>query len=300
MVIFMNKKNIQIISAPSILGLKPTGVEKLADSLLSNGLMKKLKLKKPVLTIPTFNDSYTFTQDPANQCLNVDKLRDFSLILSKQIFELTEKENFLVVLGGDCSILLGITLALKMKGEYGLIFFDAHADFYEPEKSLTGETADMDLAIITGNGPEILGNINDQKPYIKEKNVIHIGQRDWEETQKYGSQDIKDSDIKCFDLKYIKKHGSEKTSNLMIKYMKSLNLENFWIHFDTDVLSDELNPAVDYRLPDGLSFEDCEYFMKELMKTGKIAGISITIFNPELDVENTISKKLVDFLAKFL
>ena len=82
MVIFMNKKNIQIISAPSILGLKPTGVEKLADSLLSNGLMKKLKVKKPVLTIPTFNDSYTFTRDPASQCLNADKFRDFSLILS--------------------------------------------------------------------------------------------------------------------------------------------------------------------------------------------------------------------------
>ena len=294
----MNRKNIQIISAPSILGLKPTGVEKLADSLLSNGLMEKLKVKIPVLAIPTFNNSYSFIRDPASQCLNVEKLRDFSLILSEKILKFTEKENFLLVLGGDCSILLGITLSLKMKGEYGLIFFDAHADFYEPEKSLTGEAADMDLAIITGNGPEILGNINNQKPYIKEKNVIHIGQRDWEETQKYGSRDIKESNIQCFDLKYIKKHGSKNTSNLMIKYMNNLNLKNFWIHFDTDVLSDELNSAVDYRLPGGLSFEECEYFIKELLGTGKIMGISITIFNPELDKENTISKKLVNFLLK--
>lgn len=58
----------------------------------------------------------------------------------------------------------------------GLIFLDANADFYEPEKSITGEVADMDLAIVTGRGPELLTNINDQRPYLRDENVIHIGQ----------------------------------------------------------------------------------------------------------------------------
>ncbi|CAN5501775.1 hypothetical protein BH23BAC1_BH23BAC1_25200 [soil metagenome] len=65
-------------------------------------------------------------------------------------------------MGGDCSIHIGIMSALKEKGNYGLIFLDTHADFYAPEQSITGEVADMDLAIVTGRGPEILNNINNQ------------------------------------------------------------------------------------------------------------------------------------------
>lgn len=38
-----------------------------------------------------------------------------------------------IVLGGDCSILLGNLLALRRRGRHGLLFIDGHADFYQPE-----------------------------------------------------------------------------------------------------------------------------------------------------------------------
>lgn len=67
------------------------------------------------------------------------------------------------MLGGDCSILLGNLLALRHRGRYGLFFIDGHADFYQPEASLTGEVADMDLAIASGRGPDVLTNIDGLK-----------------------------------------------------------------------------------------------------------------------------------------
>jgi arginase len=292
-------ETIQIISAPSILGLKPGGVEKLPESLLSNGLVEKLNCQKPVLSIPTLNSQYSFERDKETHCLNTKSLRDFSLALSEEISKSLDNSNFSLVLGGDCSILLGIMPALKEKGNFGLIFCDAHADFYQPEKSITGEVADMGLAIITGRGPDILTNINQQKPYVLDEHVIHIGQRDWEQANKYGSQDIKNTAIKCFDLEKIINAGVVDTIQKIIREMAAMNVRGFWIHFDTDVLADEENSAVDYRLPGGLSFVESGILLEKLLSTNRIVGMSVTIFNPALDnKEGTIAQQLTQMLSE--
>jgi arginase len=291
------KHKIQIISAPSILGLRPTGVEQLPNALLHTGLLNKFKFSEPLIEVSTLNAAYSNLRDPETKCLNPIAIRNFSTILMRHIAEQIDKSNFPMVLGGDCSILIGVMPGLKSKGKFGLIFLDAHADFYEPGKSITGELADMDLAIVTGRGPEMLTDIEGLKPYVDDKNVIQIGQRDEEETKKYGSQDIKKTDIRVFDFATIKSAGLDNVINDVIKYMNKLNLDGFWIHFDTDVISDDENPAVDYRLPGGITFQEAEHFLDQLVQTEKITGISVTIFNPSLDDSGEIARKIADCLS---
>jgi arginase len=61
----MNKtiKDIEIISAPSILGLKPSGVEILSLNLLASGLAEKFHTSPPVVHVPTLNDLYSEKRD---------------------------------------------------------------------------------------------------------------------------------------------------------------------------------------------------------------------------------------------
>lgn len=290
--------DIQIITAPSILGLKPTGVENLGESLLASGLAEKLQSEHPVINVPTLNILYNDTRDQETNCLNTKPLKDFCLDLGKVVSDTINQKHFAFVLGGDCSILVGIMSALKGKGTYGMIYLDAHADFYEPEKSVTGEVADMGLAIITGRGPKVLTNINNLQPYVKDENVVHIGQRDWEETKKYGSQDIRATTIKCISLAHIKKNGMYVTLTEVLQHVRQMKADGLWIHFDTDVLSDKINPAVDYRLPGGLLFDQVEFLIKNLLLTERMAGISVTIFNPELDNGGHISKSIAESIAR--
>lgn len=292
------KKNIEIISAPSILGLKPAGVQELAGSLLASGLAEYFHPEYPVTNVPTLNSLYDNRRDSETNCLNARPIRDFSLTLGQGVSGVINRRHFAFVLGGDCSILIGIMPALKVKGEYGLIFLDAHADFYEPENSATGEVADMDLAIITGRGPELLTNINNLRPYVKDENVVHVGQRDWEETREYGSRDIRETAIRCFSLAEIERKGMDVIATEISQYIDRLRVEGFWIHFDTDVLSDEINPAVDYRLPGGLLFEQVELLLNFLLSTGRMAGISVTIFNPRLDKDGHIARNIAESLTR--
>lgn len=289
--------NIQIVAAPSILGLRTNGVQDLAAALLDAGLDRQLKSENQVLYLATLNAQYSDKRDPYTHCLNPVPLRNFSIELGKAVNLLLDKDSFPLILGGDCSILLGIMSGLKVRGKYGLIFIDAHADFYEPEKSLTGEVADMDLAIVTGRGPDMLTNINNAKPYVQDEHVIHIGQRDWAETKKYGSQDIRETTIIRYDLETIEKEGIEQVTAAAIADLDP-SLDGYWMHFDTDVLADELNPAVEYHLPGGINFEQSEYFIGQLLCTGKIIGFDVTIFNPRFDNTGQIAQNITDTISR--
>ena len=71
------------------------------------------------------------------------------------------------------------------------------------------------------------------------------------------------------------------------------NLKGFWIHLDADVLDDAVMPAVDYRLPGGLSWEELSATLRVLMASGQAVGINVGIFNPTLDEDGLIARELV-------
>jgi arginase len=293
----LNKK-IRILTAPSILGLSPGGVEYLPGALLDAGLTEHLRTRKKIIQVETLNDQYSSKRDADTKVLNPIPIKNFSVALGNAVTRALDDHNFPIVLGGDCSIIIGVMSSLKRRGRFGLVFLDAHADFYQPEKSLTGEVADMDLAIVTGRGPSVLTNIDGLIPYVEDRNVIHVGQRDREQTMKYGSQDIRETGINCFDLNEIRTKGMDQVAGDIVQCIEQSNAEGFWLHYDTDVLSDELNPAVDYRLSDGLDFEQIELLMQSVLHTKKIIGMTVTIFNPRHDDTGSVARSIVRSLGK--
>ncbi len=295
----MPVKSVQVITASSILGLKPTGVEQLASTLLAKGLISKIQAAETIVEVPTLNHLYD-AHRPDGSILNLLPLQQFSLSLSDTIQRHASKENFLLVLGGDCSILIGVMLGLKGKGTYGLFFIDGHADYYSAETSLTGEAADMDLALVTGLGPDILTNIEDSGPYVRGENVVHLGQRDIDETVRYNSPDIRETSIECLDAIFIRKSGPQRTIQTIAERLKGKVVNGFWIHFDTDVIEDSSNPAVDYRLSGGLSIKECQQILSHLISTYNVVGMTVSIYNPKLDPRRKVARTLVDLLAEVL
>jgi arginase len=287
-----------IIDAPSILGLRPTGVQYLPEALKEAGLMKKLKAKYAgsILSLP-----YNPLRDKSTLLLNPDTIRAFSLQLAEKVISVLHKKQFPIVLGGDCSILIGNLLALRQMDScsrsgdrYGLFFIDGHADFYQPEASLTGEVTDMDLAIVSGRGPDILTNIEGLKPLVLDQDVVVFGFRDREQAASYGSQDVYETNMHVFDLQKEHTLGITHAASLAIEKLMKDDLAGFWIHLDVDVLDDAIMPAVDYRLDGGggLSFSDLSELLKIILGSGCAVGMNITIFNPLLDVDGSITRRL--------
>ena len=250
-----------IIQAPSILGLKPTGVERLADRLLEEGLADRLGATlADRLDVPPYDPVH----DPKTLTLNAQAIAAWTPQLAESIEGVLDQGAFPLVLGGDCSIILGSMLALKRRGRYGLLFIDGHADFYQPEANPNGEAASMDLAFATGHGPELLTNIEGQRPLVREEDTVAFAFRDEEEQAEYGSQPLPET-VHAYSLHTIRRLGIESAARAAVAHLTRNELDGFFIHFDADSLDDSLMPAVDYRTPrgsllagDNHHLEDCD------------------------------------------
>jgi arginase len=289
-----------IIEAPSILGLRPTGVQHLPKALKAAGLMSELRAEYGGRVSPL---SYSSERDKLTLLLNPESIRAFSLQLADAVASVLHKKRFPLVLGGDCSILIGNLLALRRLGIYGLFFIDGHADFYQPQVSPSGEVADMDLAIVSGRGPNVLTNIDGLKPLVRDQDIVVFGYRDAEEAASYGSQDVRDTHMHVFDLQSVRKLGiiAAAASQAVDILANNELLDGFWIHLDADVLDDSIMPAVDYRLGGGgLSFSELSELLKILVASDRAIGIDITIFNPMLDLDGSITRRFVSSLIQGL
>jgi arginase len=287
-----------VIEAPSILGLKPTGVERLPDALKGANLLEQLGAEYAGrIEAPPYNPE----RDKTTLLLNPQAIRSYSLNLAEAVTSALLTNKFPLVLGGDCSILIGNLLALRRLGKYGLFFIDGHADFYQPEASITGEVADMDLAIVSGRGPDVLTNIDGLKPLVQDKNIVLFGYRDAKEAAGYGSQDVRESDIYALDFEEAKRLGIVKAASNALDKLLHEELEGIWIHLDVDVLDDAVMPAVEYRMmKGGLNFTELGELLKVLLKSGQVVGMDITIFNPSLDKDGSIARKLVSSVVEGL
>jgi len=175
-------KEIEIIKAPSSLGLQKTGVEGLADTLLSAGLAEGLLAKKIVEVLPFPNNA---KQEEESGLLNVQAIAEYSRKLANVVTQVLDEEKMPLVLGGDCSILLGCALGLKRRGRFGLLFADGHTDFYQPQANINGEVASSELALATGNGTSSLAKLEGYSKLFQEQDVSVFGFRDEAEPVSY-------------------------------------------------------------------------------------------------------------------
>jgi arginase len=291
---------ITILEFPSNLGLiepKPghePGVKRLPDWLRKFHFYDILKPDK-ILTLSA--PPYSMHIDEESDIRNAEAIAEYAIRQSDILKSCILEKSFCVVIGGDCSILIGNTFCLKKLGNYGLFFLDGHTDYMWPELSGTKGAAGMDLAIVTGHCHPKLSNINCSGPYIKEENVYCVGNREYDEQY---VKTIEDSNIQYFDLHSLREIGISNCCRMFLEMVEKNNLDGFWIHLDLDVLDDELMPAVDSRSPGGLNYRELEEMLTPLLVSTKSIGIEITILDPDLDPEGIFTTVFVNEIGRLL
>jgi len=299
------KTKITVLDAPSNLGLRPSGpnhlpgVWQLPQALRAKGLLERLNADDAGEVLPP---SYSTEPDFQTGFRNGTKIAVYSKALANKIANLIQGNCFPLVLGGDCSILLGSMLALRSLGEYGLCFIDGHNDFAYPrsrEKSGFYTAAGLDLGLVTGHGPDELVNINGLRPYVKPSNVVALGfYDDPADATDYDMEAIYQTNIKTIDIDKIHDIGAPHAALLATKHLENLNIKGYWIHLDTDVLDQSIMPAVDSPNPRGLMYGELIEILRVLLESDCVAGMEITIFDPELDPDGKYATEFVSAIAQ--
>jgi arginase len=282
-----------IVEAPSVLGLRPTGVEALPNALLELGLAERLHARIAGRVEPP---DYDPELDSETRMLNPRAIRDYSVKLADAVGAILSDGDFPIVLGGDCSILLGNLLALRRRARYGLLFIDGHADFYQPEANINGEVASSELALATGRGPEVLAAPDGYRPLVRDEDVVAFAHRDAAEAAQYRSQPLPES-LRSIDLGAVRRMGAEAAAHQAMAHLERDELAGFWIHLDADALDDAIMPAVDYRMRDGLSWDELGAVLGRAAAGSRAVGLDVTIYNPSLDPDRRAGRGLVRAIA---
>lgn len=202
-----------------------------------------------------------------------------------------------ILAGGCCSELPGaLAGARDALGGVGLAYVDGHLDLYDGETSPTGEAADMPISVVLGRGPrawvEAAGG-----PGAEAARISIAGYRDGEESLRHGMTQPEDLDPRPHHLAVdaVRKAGPGQAGGEIAERLGTRG--RFWLHFDVDVLDQEVFPATDYLMPGGLGWDETEALLAPLLCSEMLAGASVACYNPDRDPGRGCGRALVAALS---
>jgi len=226
---------------------------------------------------------------------NKEQIIKFSRSLSDRILRVVEGGNAPLVLGGDCSVLVGAGMALKRAGRYGLIHLDGHTDFRHPGNSdEVASLAGEDLAAVIGLHWDQISNIDGLGPYFEPKNAVHAGCRDDDEH----FREVRQAIGMAMPASEVKRNGMKKTAWDILAFMKKADVDGYWLHLDVDLLDSSVMPAVDSPSLGGFDPIELTSLLK-LLSPGAV-GAEVTIFDPDLDPLGTYARLIANIVYEGL
>jgi arginase len=205
-----------------------------------------------------------------------------------------------LVVGGDCSLLLGVFAHLRAAaGEVGLWFLDGHPDFLDARASDTGETADSDLAVLTGDGPPGLTGLAGAAPMVSPRHVALLGHRTAGlDAASAAEVERLPGDIFRIDAPAVRRDPAG-AGDRAAAWAARLGAP-MWLHIDVDVLEPSSMPAVTYPQPGGPDPDQLEALLAPLARSPRLLGVSVADFRPDLDPDGGHAARLVALLDRTL
>jgi arginase len=192
--------------------------------------------------------------------------------------------NLPVVIAGDCTDSVGMAAGLQQTTpDFTLVWYDAHGDFNTPETSPSGFIGGMPLAMLCGRGEQTIVAGAGARVH-PESQVILTDARDLDPGEKEA--------VAASALTHLPNVADLLTLTLPDKPI--------YIHFDSDVLRLEDMSAVNYPAQGGSDRVTIEASLAHLAQTGRVAAVSVTLWNPELDEAGTAEETVLGVVERLV
>lgn len=294
---------IRLIDAPGNLGLKRPGPEREPGVRFAPWQLRQLHLEARLGAICGGSlepPIYTGIRDPETLILHSAEIAAYSNALSVRVEEVLDAGDFPLILGGDCSVLLGPLLALKRRGRHGLLFVDGHRDLMLPQQTRHGAAAGMDLALALGHGPFGLAKLDPDGPLLRAEDVIPFGYRDDDSWYSPALIAQCEGAMRGASLDAARSEEIPRALRRRLDALLAEPVAGFFIHLDVDVLDSEAMFAIDAPQPGGMTVDELVETLTTAVASGRALGMLVSNFDPERDRQHQCAMRLVDALARGL
>lgn len=292
-------RNVGVIGVPFNSAGLSGGVARAPAVLRTHGLLERLST---ICDVRDYGD-VTFgplrpVRDAASGIKSLAATESMVPAVQREVARVLADGRFPLVLGGDCPVMLGSLAAARQRlGRVGLIFVDGHEDAYPPHASLTGEAADMEMGFALGlylqDAPKDFAN---HFPVVQPSDVVIIGARDAADIRKDKIESLA-TKVRLISGAQAQTQDCRETAHREQARLEGDGVSGVWLHTDLDVLSSAALPAVDYRQPGGLSWQQLSSIASAVVSRPATIGWDVTIYNPDLDPHEAHAAAIVQFIA---
>ncbi|QIG42880.1 arginase family protein [Nocardioides anomalus] len=206
-------------------------------------------------------------------------------------------DRVLVVLGGDCTLTLGVVAGLRRSGSVALAYVDGDADLNTPETTSSGVLDASGVAHLLGIADNALARVGPVFPLLDEHAVALLG---------YDPDDVGSVNEQALAARPGLRHATyaelaADPAGLAADARDGLAGERLVVHLDVDVVDGrELALANFPHYGTGVSLEVLRTVLTTLRASDRLAVVVLTEVNPTHDPSGRLVGRYVELLAEAL
>ncbi|ACU77122.1 Arginase/agmatinase/formiminoglutamase [Catenulispora acidiphila DSM 44928] len=288
---------IALLAAPTNLGLRPPhpssvpGTAKAPEAFRETGLFARFTdagARDAGVVLP---GRYADDATPG-RLRNQDAIVEHARRLARRVAEIRAAGDVPLVFGGDCSLVVGVGLALRPAGRFALVHLDGHTDFRNPGNSdACAALAGEDLAAAIGRHWPAIADVDGLGPYFDPADTVHAGCRDDDQEL----AEVEEAISLTIPASAIIRDGAAATADRVRERVERADLDGYWLHLDVDILDATVMPAVDSPDPGGLLPDQLTELLAALAPGA--AGAHVAVFDPDLDPDGRHARLLTDIVT---
>jgi arginase len=288
-----------LIGVPSSAGAHGPGQEKAPSALRDAGLLGALR--EAGLEVEDLGDLPVarFQPDPANRKRQSrSKVIEVAQQVADRVAAAVERDLVPLVLGGDCTITLGVVSGLvRGQPDLGLIYFDGDADMTTPDTTHSGIFDSMGVSHLIGQGDPQVSRLGPRFPLLPPNRIALFGFHPYE-VEPNEQQLLETSAIPQYPVTSMGDRPVERAAEALARLEE--RAPAIAVHFDVDVMDSAEIPLANWPHYDALAFGDAMRCLRVFAGTPKLAALVVTEINPDHDPDGLLVAQFVDAFADAL
>lgn len=236
--------------------------------------------------------------------INEAALVEMTAALADRVDGALDAGRFPVVVGGDCSTLLGIVPGARRRGrDIGLVFVDGHEDTMPLDVSEDGEAANTEIGLLLGLTGRLLGGrLSGSRSVLPRDRLTVLGPRDGQWRAQFNVGTLADCGVWLAPLADVVADPAGAGRRALDALADRVRL--WWLHIDLDVLDPLEFPA--QGLPDvpdepgGLRWAELTELAGVVVGSRRCAGLSLAIYDPDQDPQAAHAERIVAFVRALM
>ena len=284
-----------LLGVPTSAGSHNAGQDKAPAALRAAGLVERLTGRG--ISVHDFGDLPVARHrpvEPGGGARDVARVAEVAGQTAERVSEIRAAGLRPLVLGGDCTITLGVVAGLARYDDVGLVYFDGDADLSTPQTTGSGVLDTMGMTHLLGGGTPELSAFGPRQPLLRDDQVELFGfdpgeldTREWTTLVSRG--------LHATPAPAVRQDPAGRAGEALRRLAASAG--PVLVHFDVDVLHTGAFPLANYPHFAGLTLDEASVCLGCFCGSERFAGLVVTEVNPDHDPDGVLLPALVDVLC---